>query len=118
MRKLFVGAAAFCLCSSVAYAQIDYPVFKDSATLRIEDTGKLSLEVEALPYLRNYEYFGDIPLSYTLFGYQLLPQLKYQLNEHFFLKGGAFLRREFGRSGYMDIEPVLTAKYQKNSLSL
>lgn len=117
-RKLFFCAAVICLCSRGAYAQIDYPIFKDSATLRVEDTGKLSLEVEALPYLRNYEYFGDIPLSYTLFGYQLMPQLKYQLNEHFSLKAGAFLRREFGRAGYTDVEPVLTAKYQKKSLSL
>ena len=118
IRKLLLCALTLFLYSSAAYAQTEYPIFRDSATLRVEDTGKLSLEVEALPYLRNYEYFGDIPLSYTLFGYQLMPQLKYQLNQHFSLKGGVFLRREFGRSGYTDIEPVLTAKYQKKSLSL
>lgn len=118
LRKLLFFATTLCLYSTAAYAQIDYPIFRDSATLQQADTGKLTLEVEALPYLRNYEYFGDIPLSYTLFGYQLVPQLKYQLNEHFSLKGGVFLRREFGRSGYTDIEPVLTAKYQKKSLSL
>jgi hypothetical protein len=118
LRKLFLAAATLWLYSTAAYAQIDYPVFKDSATLRAGDTGKLSLEMETMPYLRNYEYFGDIPLSYTLFGYQLMPQLKYQLNEHFVLKGGVFLRREFGLRGYTDIEPVLTAKYQKKSLSL
>jgi hypothetical protein len=118
IRKLLFLAATLWFYSTAAYAQIDYPIFKDSATFRLEDTGKLSLEVESMPYLRNYEYFGDIPLSYTLFGYQLMPQLKYQLNRHFSLKAGVFLRREFGRSGYTDIAPVLTAKYQKKSLSL
>lgn len=118
LRKLLLTACVFWLSSRAAHAQIEYPIFRDSATLQQEDTGKLSLEAEAMPYLRNYEYFGEIPLSYTLFGYQLMPQLKYQLNEHFALKGGVFLRREFGRSGYTDIAPVFTAKYQKKSLSL
>ncbi|HWJ03111.1 MAG TPA: hypothetical protein VNU93_05485, partial [Verrucomicrobiae bacterium] len=113
LRKLLTLALALWCSGATAYAQIEYPLFKDSATFRQEDTGTLSLEVESMPYLRNYEYFGDIPLSYTLFGYQLMPQLKYQLNEHFALKGGLFLRREFGRSGYTDIAPVFTAKYQK-----
>lgn len=118
IRKMLTFACALWLSGTAAYAQIEYPVFKDSATLRQEDTGRFSLEVESMPYLRNYEYFGDIPLSYTLFGYQLIPQLKFQLNEHFVLKGGVFLRREFGLPAYTDIAPVFTAKYQKKSLSL
>lgn len=105
------------LCSTAAHAQIDYPIFKDSATLQPQDTGKFSLQVDNLNYLRNYEYFGDIPLSYTLLGYQLIPQLKYQLNKNFEFKAGVFLRREFGRPAYTDIAPVFTAKYQKKGLS-
>lgn len=116
MRKLFVLALSFLLSLSL-YAQIEYPIFKDSATLQAADSGKLSLQVDNLNYLRNYEYSGEIPLSYTLFGYQLIPQLKYQLNERFQLKGGIFLRREFGRSGFHQIAPVLTAKYQKKGFS-
>jgi hypothetical protein len=116
-RKLGLFIFILALYGSTAYAQIDYAIFRDSAVLRAEDSGKLSLQVDNLAYLRNYEYFGDIPLSYTLFGYQLIPQLKYQLNQQFSLKGGIFLRREFGREGFTDIEPVLTARYQKKSFS-
>jgi hypothetical protein len=76
------------------------------------------LQIDNLNYLRNYEYFGDIPLSYTLLGYQFIPQLKYQLNENFQLKGGIFLRREFGRPDFVQVAPVLTAKYQKNGISM
>lgn len=101
-----------------AKAQIDYALFRDSATLKAEDSGKLSLSIDNLNYLRNYEYFGDIPLSYTLLGYQFISQLKYQLNEAFSLKGGIFLRREFGIDGFTDVVPVLTAKYQKRSFTL
>lgn len=108
--KLVLIACALQFCSRKASAQIGYPIFLDSATLRAEDTGKLSLQVDNLNYLRNLEYFGDIPLSYTLFGYQLIPQLNYQLNQNFSLKGGVFLRREFGQAGYTDIAPVLDRK--------
>jgi hypothetical protein len=118
VRKIGLFISILVLYGGAAWAQIDYPIFRDSATLRAEDSGKLTLRVDNLNYLRNYEYFGDIPLSYTLFGYQLVPQLKYQLNEHFSLSGGVFLRREFGREGFTDIEPVFTARYQKKSFSL
>ncbi|WP_148661238.1 hypothetical protein [Flavisolibacter tropicus] len=99
-------------------AQIEYPIFKDTATFQAEDSGKLSLQIDNFNYLRNYEYFGDIPLGYTLIGYQFMPQLKYQLNKYFQLKGGIFLRREFGHKGFYQFAPVLTAKYQKKGFSL
>jgi hypothetical protein len=106
------------LVAVCAHAQVNYPVFIDSTKLHPEDSGKLSLSIDNLNYLRNYEYFGDIPLSYTLLGYQFIPQLKYQVNEYFLLKGGIFLRREFGRPGFETVAPVFTAKYQKKGLSL
>jgi hypothetical protein len=117
MKNLFILFVS-CLLSLSLSAQIEYPLFKDSATFRAEDSGKLSLQIDNLNYFRNYEYSSDIPLSYTLIGYQFIPQLKYQLNEHFQLKGGLFLRREFGHDGFYQIAPVLTAKYQKKDFSL
>ena len=116
MRNLVALTCSF-LFSLTLSAQIEYPVFKDSSTFHAADSGKLSLQIDNLNYLRNYEYSGEIPLSYTLFGYQFIPQLKYQLNEHFQLKGGIFLQREFGRSGFHQIAPVVTAKYQKKGFS-
>lgn len=108
--------STFSFC--ISFCQTEYPVFRDTSTLQASDSGKLSLEIDNLNYLRNYEYFGKIPLSYTLLGYQLVPQVKYQLNENFILKAGVFLRREFGRDGFVKIAPVLTAKYQKKGTSL
>ena len=100
-----------------AFSQSEYPIFKDSSTLRSEDKEKLFLEIDNLNYLKDYEYFGNIPLGYTLFGYQLIPQLIYQPNEHFIFKAGIFLRHEFGRATYTTIAPVFTAKYQNNGFS-
>ena len=118
MRKTINLLAAFYLLLISAQAQSDYEIFKDSATLKPENNGMLSIELDNLNYLRNYEYFGDIPLSYTLVGYQFIPQVKYQLNENFQFKGGIFLRREFGLEGFTDVVPVLSAKYQKKGLSM
>lgn len=106
------------LITNFCAAQSDYKIFKDSSTLTDEKTGRLDLEIDNLNYLRNYEYFGKIPLSYTLLGYQFIPQLKYQLNKNFLIKGGIFIRREFGRDGFVTTAPVLTAKYQKKSFSM
>jgi hypothetical protein len=118
MKKIFFSLSILWL-GSVLNAQTNYPVFLDLDTkLKPEDSGKLSLQIDNLNYLRNYEYFGKIPLSYTLLGYQFIPQLKYQLNENFLVKGGIFLRHESGRPGFETIAPVFTAKYQKKDLSL
>jgi hypothetical protein len=110
--------ALMVLIAHPAIAQSDYKIFRDSSTLTEEKDGRLDLEIDNLNYLRNYEYFGKIPLSYTLIGYQLIPQIKYQLNKNFLVKGGVFLRREFGREGFVATAPVLTAKYQKKSFSM
>jgi len=117
MRKFLSLLVGACVGAFSVAAQTNYAIFKDSAQLLPADTGRLSLEIDNLNYLRNYEYFGDIPLSYTLLGNQLMPQLKYQLNENFSLKGGLFLRREFGLKGFTNITPVLTANYQKRGVS-
>jgi hypothetical protein len=117
MRLKTLFFAGLLLTVLLSEGQSNYPVFMDSTKIHPEDSGRLSLEIDNLNYLRNYEYFGDIPLSYTLLGYQFIPQLKYQLNENFLIKGGIFLRREFGRPGFESIVPVFTAKYQKNGLS-
>ncbi len=117
MRKFIYGVILNCVYSFHSFCQSEYPLFKDSAIFIKEDTGKLSLEIDNLNYLRNYEYFGKIPLSYTLFGSQLIPQLKYQANPYFSVKAGIFLRREFGLDSFLSAVPVLTAKYQKKGLS-
>ncbi|RYY88483.1 MAG: hypothetical protein EOO15_08945 [Chitinophagaceae bacterium] len=116
MRKVLLALLAVLALRS-ASAQTDYAIFRDTATLRAADSGRLSLQVDNINYLRNYEWFGNIPNSYTLLGTLLIPQLQYQLNEHISFKGGVLLRREFGRPGLMTVEPIFQAKYQKKGLT-
>jgi hypothetical protein len=95
-----------------ASAQIEYPVFKNKTIINAADSEKLSLNIYNLNYIYNTEYFGNIPLSGTLFGYQLIPEIKYQPNSRFVIKGGIYLQKEFGRNGYTTIAPTFSVKYK------
>lgn len=95
-----------------ANAQVDYPVFKYGEDIQPADSQRLSLNIYNLNYLHNTEWFSNIPLSGTLFGYELIPELEYQVSPKFTLKGGTYLQKEFGRPAYTTIAPTFTAKYQ------
>jgi len=100
------------LVCSKATAQIDYPVFKSITRINPADSEKLSLNIYNLNYIYNTEYFGNIPLSGTLFGYQLIPEIQYQPNSRFIIKGGIYLQKEFGRNGFTTIAPTFSVKYK------
>ena len=95
-----------------ASAQIDYPLFRNKTEIIPADSEKLSLNISNLNYIYNTEYFGNIPLSGTLFGYQLIPEIQYQPNSRFLIKGGIYLQKEFGRNGYTTIAPAFSVKYK------
>lgn len=106
----------FIFISVAAHAQIDYPVFKKKIEINPTDSQKLSLNIYNLNYIYNTEYFTNIPLSGTLFGYQLIPEIKYQPTPKFVIKGGIYLQKEFGRKGYTSLLPTFSVKYKaKNS---
>lgn len=95
-----------------AYSQMDYPALKYGTDILAADSQQLSLNIYNLNYLHNTEWFGNIPHSGTLFGYQLIPELQYQVSPHFILRGGIYLQKEFGRPEYTTVQPTFTAKYQ------
>lgn len=102
----------FLLIRVAADGQVEYPVFKSRTEINPADSQKLSLNINSLTYIHNTEYFGNIPLSRTLFGYQLLPEIRYQPNSRFIIKGGIYLQKEFGRNGYTTIAPTFSVKYK------
>ena len=102
---------SFCIHTTV-YGQVNYPLFKHSTQIDPADSQKLSLNIYNLNYLHNTEYFSDIPLSGTLFGYQLIPEIKYQPHKKFVIKAGLYLQKEFGRDGYTSLMPTFSVKYK------
>lgn len=99
------------------FAQVDYPVFKYGTDIQPADSQQLSLHIYNLNYLYNTEFFGNIPLSGTLFGYEFIPELQYQVSPRFILKAGIYLQQEFGRPHYTTVAPTFTAKYQMKHAS-
>ncbi len=98
--------------SFAAVSQIEYPVFQNRSTIQAEDSQRLSLNIQNLNYINNTEYFAKIPLSRTLFGYQLLPEIQYQPTPKFIIRGGLYLQKEFGRDGYTSLLPTFSVKYK------
>ena len=54
-----------------AFAQLDNSLISDKITLNTSDSNTWGVTVNNFNYLRNTEYFNDIEVGRTLFGYQL-----------------------------------------------
>ena len=93
-------------------AQVDYPTFKNIVPVIPADSEKLSFTLYNLNYVNNTEWFGNIPLSGTLFGYEIIPELEYQISPKLIIKGGIYLQKEFGRPHYTSVDPTFTVKYK------
>lgn len=98
-------------------AQVDYPLFKNKTIINPADTQQLSFHLYNLNYLNNTEWFADIPLSGTLFGYQLIPEIQYQISPKLIMKGGIYLQKEFGRTSYTTVAPTFQVKYNASKHS-
>ena len=91
---------------------MDYPTFKSEIPINAADSQQLSFNLYNLNYINNTEWFGNIPLSGTLFGYQLIPEIEYQISPKLIIKGGLYLQKEFGRPHYTTVDPTFTVKYK------
>ncbi len=102
----------FLICSLSVNGQVDYPTFKNATIINPADSQQLSFNLYNLNYINNTEWFGNIPLSGTLFGYQIIPEIEYQISPKLIIKGGIYLQKEFGRPNYTTIAPTFSVKYR------
>jgi hypothetical protein len=114
MKKfnLTLSVLVLLLAAFNSNAQIDYPVFKNRTIIKPADSQQLSFNLYNFNYLNNTEWFGNIPLSGTLFGYQLIPEIEYQVSPKLMLKAGIYLQKEFGRPEYTTLVPTFEVKYR------
>lgn len=113
--KYLIPKILLFLCLSAAIsveAQIDYPTFKSEIPVIPADSEKLSFTLYNLSYVNDTEFFGNIPLSGTLFGYEIIPEIEYQISPKLVIKGGLYLQKEFGRPNYTTADPTFTVKYK------
>ncbi len=112
MKRVFGIFALMLLFVTASQAQVDYPTFKSKTEINPADSQLLSFNLYNLNYLNNSEWFGNIPLSGTLFGYQIIPELEYQISPKLIIKGGIYLQKEFGRTEYTTVAPTFSVKYR------
>ena len=114
MKHIFSGIIFFFLSISAVEikAQVDYPIFHTKTFINPNDSQKLSFNFYNLNYINNTEWFGKIPLSGTLFGYQAIPEIQYQPSPKFLIKAGLYVQKEFGRNQYTSFLPTFSVKYQ------
>ncbi|WP_237151144.1 hypothetical protein [Pontibacter actiniarum] len=103
----------FLVFSHFSEAQLNNTALLQQVPVRERNANELRIEVQALGFLKNNEYFNKIADGYTLFGYQLNPKLSYQPSADVKVEAGALLWKDFGASGYESISPTFTVKVKR-----
>lgn len=99
--------------SRPAFAQLDNSALSDRITVNEADSNTWGFGIQSFNYLRNTEYFNDIELGRTLFGYQLQPTFFIQPNPHVKIQGGVWVRHDFGgENPFTEVLPVFSLKLQ------
>jgi hypothetical protein len=108
----------FVLAADSSFAQLDNTYLRDEVMLERKDSNLIGTSISLFNYMRNTEYFNNIELGRTLFGYQFQPKLFYQPNDHVKLEAGVFLRNDFGGiNPYTQVAPTFTLKIKNDHFS-
>ena len=99
-----------------AYSQLNNSFFKQSREKH--EKGSLDLYLEQMSFFRNTEYKSKADVGKTLFGYQLSPQLGYQIHPNIRMEGGIWLQKDFGNQDFTEIAPIFRFIYQTDELRL
>lgn len=114
-RNIFAVLLLLCLHSGIVYGQLNNRAFYDVWTTTKTDSGVIRLEIPSTFYLKNNEYFGNAADGYTLFGWQAVPRISYQVNPKLRLAGGVLLQQDFGADSLRKVRPYYSATYNINN---
>jgi hypothetical protein len=101
--------------STIGYSQVNNTFFTRVDTTAFSGGSRFQLQVDQLSFARNTEYKSKITRGKTLLGYQLESSLKYRINESAYLKGGLWLKRDFGGMGFHQIQPIFSLHIKKKN---
>ncbi|MFZ4796880.1 MAG: hypothetical protein ACOYMA_05260 [Bacteroidia bacterium] len=118
MINLFklLGTLIILIISTLVSAQVNNSYLNQSISVNEADSGKFGFSATVFNYLRNTEYFNEIELGRTLFGYQVIPSLSYQPNRNIKIQAGVFVRNDFG--GETSVIPTFTVKTKYKDLEM
>jgi hypothetical protein len=107
----------------VAFSSELFPQLDNSSLFYNNDVDsmvekKWYAKIQNLNYMKDNEYSGTIADGYTQFGFQLNPQLGYQMTKNLSVEGGIFLMKDFGNDQFTTIAPTFTFRYQKKDFKM
>ena len=102
---LFTILSSF-LISVNLYGQLNNRVFYLPPNYQTEKKHDLYFDLNILGFTKNNEYFNKISDGYTLFGYQLNPDILFFPSENVMLRAGLFAWKDFGNTDYSRISPT------------
>lgn len=116
MKKLIFIWQLVLACAVPVYAQIDNHLLSDNIELNAADSNTWGLSISNFNYQRNTEYFNNIEVGRTLFGYQLNPTFFIQPASRVKLQAGVFVQSDFGaKPAYNKILPTFSIKFLSKS---
>ncbi len=114
--RFFIPVGLFLLVHLKAHSQIDNKIFDD--TLLVIKPKELALHWDNLGFLSNTEFFGPMALGSTLFGFQSLPRLQYQISPKTSLTVGGFFWKDFGNEAFSQISPFVRMHYRSGGFAI
>ena len=114
----FLIAGCFLSGLPAAMAQLPNKAFEFRRPLVPADSQRIKLGVYLLGFNKNNEYFNKIADGYTLFGIQAVPYLTYQASSRLRIDAGVFARKDFGRLGFVEVDPLLSIRYEQGPVNV
>ncbi|WP_317898584.1 hypothetical protein [Aurantibacillus circumpalustris] len=106
------------ILSSRCYSQLDNSSLFFNSKIDTSREKSLFVKIQNLCFLKNNEYSNVMFDGYTLFGFQLNPQLGYQISKNLSIEGGVFLNKDFGNKNFTEIKPTFSLRYNKNNFKM
>jgi hypothetical protein len=104
--------------STIGYSQVDNSFFTRVDSNAFKSGSKLQFQLDQLSFARNTEYRSRITKGKTLLGYQLESQLRYRISENAYVKGGIWLKQDFGGEGFHQIQPLFALHVKKKNTEI
>lgn len=101
--------------STFGYSQVDNSFFTRIDTNAFTAGSRFQFQIDQLSFARNTEYRSRITRGKTLLGYQLESNLRYRINDKAYLKGGLWLKRDFGGEGFHQILPLFALHVKRKN---
>lgn len=98
------------------FAQLDNSILFENTVRPEGKVGNLYFGISTLGYNKNNEYFESTATGYTLFGYNLRPEVLYVPSKHAVLRAGVYMQRDFGTEDFYKLQPSYAIQLNYDSL--